>query len=297
MNSPRPAPIIVNRGGGTAAAAGDQLKDNIEKAFSKVGMQVDVRLVDGDEVASALRELADEPLVLVGGGDGTLGGAAFERVESGGGAMGLLPLGTRNHLARQLGIGPTLEEAAATIAAGNERKIDIGEVNGHGFVNNASIGLYPLMVRSREEQRLPKWLANVPAAWRALRRFPSHRLRLELDGKPHPVRTSLLFVGNNAYSLDAGRIGERTTLEGGALAVYAVAPRGRLALLTTALRILAGRGDEQRDFAAVAEAEAVNVSSDAQSLDVAVDGEVVRLELPLRFRIRPRSLTVLAPPG
>ena len=300
MQEGAPIPVIVNRQGGTASAEGEGLRDQLAEAFAGAGLEADIRLVEGQEVAGMVRELSDRPLVVVGGGDGTIGGAAFARAEAGQGALGILPLGTRNHLARELGIPLTLPEAAATIAAGETRRIDLAEVNGHGFVNNASIGVYPLLVRAREAHRsrvaLPKWLATIPAAFGTLRRLPYHRLRLEMDGAPHPVRTALLFVGNNFYSLEAGRVGERVALDDGKLSVLAVAAGSRMGLVTAGLRLMAGRGDKERDFAAIGECATLTVRSRRGSIDVALDGEVVRLKLPLEFRIRHKALTVVAPP-
>lgn len=249
---------------------------------------------------AVVQAAAASSVVVVGGGDGTLGCAADALVSSGAEAtLGILPLGTRNHLGGDLGIPADLGGAARLIAAGYRRHIDIGRVGGRHFVNNASIGIYPALVERRDALReragLPKWLANLPAAWATLSHARHHRLRIGLDGERVPVRTPLLFVGNNRYSLDARALGRRARLDEGCLSLFAVGPRSRLGLVGLALRTLAGQGGED-DFAALGTPAAVTVRLHADDVAVALDGEVTRLAGPLRFECLPGALQVIAPP-
>jgi diacylglycerol kinase family enzyme len=300
---PSPIPVIVNRAGGTAAALGDALADRIAAAFAAADAVADVHLVDGEAIADTVRAFHDAPVIVIGGGDGTLGTAAQARIDGGGvgggGAFGILPLGTRNHLALQLGIPADLEEAAAVIAASATRQIDLATVNDVGFVNNVSVGVYPLMVRWRDVERsrrgLPKWLATLPAAWATLRRLPHHRLRLVSGGGIRPIVTPLLFVGNNRYILERGRLGERMALDDGLLSVFAVGAHSRLGMIWLALRTMLGFSDPARDFAALGDTPAFTVLSRSSHIDVALDGEVRRMATPLRFALRPRALTVIVP--
>lgn len=292
-------PVVVNRAGGTAAALGDALADRLRDAFAAAGYGIDLHLVEGRDVAETVSRMGTAPVVVVGGGDGTLGAAAQARVDSGGGALGLLPLGTRNHLAHELGIPDDLDDAVAAIASGAVRSIDLATVNGIGFVNNASVGFYPLLVRWRDAERrrrgLPKGLATIAAAWATIRRMPHHRLRLTIGSQVRPVSTPLLFVGNNRYMLERGRIGQRVALDDGLLSVFAVATRSRIGLAWFAVRTLLGFSDPQQDFAAVGETAGFIVESAAGHVDVALDGEVHRLETPLRFQVLPCAFTVIAP--
>jgi diacylglycerol kinase family enzyme len=291
-----PIPVLVNTGGGTAAGHGEALADKVGAAFDTAGLTIDLHLVGGSEMASAAAAVAGAAVVVVGGGDGTLGCAAAALAGSGS-AMGLLALGTRNHLARELGVLLDLEGAARLIAERPTRRIDLGRIGERVFVNNASIGLYPALVRRRDDHPAPKWVAALPAVIGALRRMRHHRLRLVLDGDETPVVTPLLFVGNNRYALDGQAIGTRTSLDDGALSVYAVASRRRLALAGFALRALLGRADAERDFAAIGETATLSVHARSRHIDVALDGEVVRMTAPLSFRSDPGALTVIAPPA
>ena len=293
-----PLSVIVNGTSGAVAAAKGALPDKLRQAFAAAGTAAEVRLVEGAEIDTALREAAGEARVAVAGGDGTARGAA-QALAGSDTELALLPLGTLNHLARDLELPTELNAAAALAAHGSATAIDVGEVNGERFVNNVSIGLYPSMVRNRdwyrENRGWPKWLSTFPAAWRALHRLPRHRLRIELDGKAQTVVTPLLFVGNNPYSLEGGKVGARESLRRGRLAVYAVAERSRPGLVWFALRTLAGRADKGMDFAAIGLCETLTVTPEQASIEVAMDGEILRLRSPLAFRILPRALRVVTP--
>jgi diacylglycerol kinase family enzyme len=291
-----PIPVLINRGGGTALARAKTLEAEIVAAFEAAGLSIDLRLISGGGLQREVKALADRPLIAVGGGDGTIGSAAGVLIKAKSKAtMAVLPLGTKNHLARELGLSMDLVEVVKAIAAGQTRAIDTGEVNGRVFVNNASIGFYPDMVREREKRGLPKWLANLPAAWTVLKRARHHRLRLRMDGESQSVRTPLLFVGNNRYELTRSQLGTRASLEDGLLSVYAVERRSAAGLIGFAARTVLGRTDIEGDYAAVGEVDRLSVDVHAGSVDVAVDGEVVRLRGPLVFQSCPKSLRVIVP--
>jgi diacylglycerol kinase family enzyme len=289
-----PVPVIVNRTGGTAAARGDALRGEIEAAFADAGLAIDLQLLDGGEVQDAVKAASGQPLMIVGGGDGTLGGAA-DTLSKAGSTLGILPLGTRNHLALQLGIPPDLPGAARLIAANTTKRIDLARLNGRAFVNNASIGLYPDFVRQRDAMALPKQFAALPATVNTLRQLQDQQLCLHIDGKDQPVTTPMLFVGNNRYSLAAGRLGQRDRLDDGLLSVYAVAPRRLPALISFALRMLVGRGDPTHDFVAITETSGFTVSAEGKEIQVALDGEVDGFALPLCFTLEAKALSVIAP--
>ena len=290
--------VIVNRNGGAAAKMGDMVAGALEKAFAQAGATVRVAALDGKQIPEAIKAVARSGRVIVAGGDGTAAGAA-QILAGSDTELGLLPLGTLNHLARDIGIPVDLGEAAEVAANGQPVAIDVGEVNGQVFVNNASIGLYPLMVRKREGLRRakgwPKWLSTLPAAFAVLERLPHHRLRLDWGRGERAIVTPLLFVGNNVYSLDRGEVGKRNTLTDGKLSLYAVARRRRAALIWFAMRALVGRAERSLDFETLGECETLTVSSSSGSIEIALDGELRRMDSPLEFRIRAGALTVITP--
>lgn len=289
-----PLPVIVNAAGGAASRAGAKLRKQIENAFEATGQPIELELVDGDGLAEALSRYAGSPRIAVGGGDGTLGTGAAA-VSHHGAELAVLPLGTRNHFARQLDIPLELEAAARLAAGGTVRKVDLGQAGERVFINNLSVGAYVDLVRAREASRLPKLLATLPATWRTLRKLRSRFFRLTVDGEACSVRTPQLFIGNNRYEISEGYPGQRAALDDGLLSVYAVAPLPRTALVAAALRTLVGRARMHRDFALDRTAREVRIEGPGSALEVALDGEPCRFDLPLTIRIRPRALAVAAP--
>jgi diacylglycerol kinase family enzyme len=281
---------------GHAAQAAERLK----ALFARHGLEVEVRFArSGDDLAELARKAleAGPPVLVAGGGDGTLSAVA-DVVRGTGTAFGVLPLGTFNHFARDLGIPAGIEAAVEVIARGERRAVDVGEVNGTCFLNNASLGIYPVLVRRRDFQRerlgRRKLSAMLWAAWTVLRQAPFMRLRVEVDGQSRAWRAPFIFIGNNAYSMSGFDIGTRERLDCGELSVYST-PRGsRWGLVKLALHALVGRLEQSKDFVA-AIAHELRVESKRPRLRVAADGEVRLLQTPLEFRIVPRSLIVMAP--
>ncbi|WP_310531842.1 diacylglycerol kinase family protein [Novosphingobium sp.] len=285
-------PVVINCEGGTAAGLGDTLPDAIHDAFAPTGQAIDLKLVKAKDLDQAIAATS-APVVAVGGGDGTLASAAA-RLAGEGRCLAVLPLGTRNHFARDIGLDGTLEQAAQVAAHGRCDAVDVGYAGERLFLNNASLGLYARMVEDRDRRNLPKWLATLPAALHVLVRPGTRRLDLDVDGTRRRVKTPLLFIGNNLYSLEKGRIGQRETLQDGELSLFAVAQRGGPGLLLAAWRIMRGKVDRRADFAAIESAREV-VAYRHGTHHLALDGEVIELEFPLTFRIAPGGLKVMLP--
>ena len=237
-------------------------------------------------------------VVVAGGGDGTINAVASVMVGTGV-AFGVLPLGTLNHFAKDIGIPLGLDEAIANIAHGIRKNVDVGEVNGQIFLNNSSLGLYPDIVRDREKQQSRlgrgKWLAALWATIAALRRYPFLSVRLRLDdGQEQARRTPFVFIGNNEYTMQGFSIGARARLDAGKLSLYVAQRPGRLGLLRLAWCALRGRLAQERDFD-VLSAESLDIETRHKRIRVATDGEVTVMATPLRYRIRPAALNVIVP--
>lgn len=287
-----PLPVVINRSGGTAARLGADLEPKVREVFRAAGIPIELVLCDGANVADRVRE-RDATMVAVGGGDGTLAAAAGVLAGTGR-TLAMLPLGTRNHLAGTLGMGPELETAVRAIAAGHTQAIDLAQAGERIFVNNASLGVYAHLVREREAQGLPKLVATVPAALRVLCRWRTRHLALRIDGSRLAVNTPLLFVGNNRYAFTGPNPAEREHLDDGVLSVASVGKVGPLGLAAMALRIVVGRGDPDAHMDLLCDAREVVVEG-AGWRDIACDGEVEPMALPLTFRILPGALRVVVP--
>ena len=235
--------------------------------------------------------------IVVGGGDGSIRTVAGVLAGSGV-PLGILPLGTLNHFAKDLGIPLNLGEAAEVIAKGVQRAVDLAEVNGETFINNSSIGIYPYMVLDRERRRshhkLAKWMAMVPALFRAARHFPRRRLALSAEGWTRPYRTPCLLIGNNEYGLEFPALGRRHHLDQGRLSVYVVKQRRAWGLFWMVWRMAFGKVSQARDVESF-RLKDLEVRSKTSRLPVALDGEVEFMHPPLHYRTRPGALRVIVP--
>jgi diacylglycerol kinase family enzyme len=292
------AVVVLNCGSGRSPKAKDE-SDRVAAAFRAAGMDAAVESVPASGLDAAARAAAvsDADPVVFGGGDGTISTGA-SALAGGPKTLGVLPLGTFNHFARDLGIPLGLEDAVRTIAEGRVREVDVGEAGGRAFVNNASIGLYPEMVRVRDELRrhhgMRKGTAMLAAAREVLRDPPFLRVELRVFDDVARVRTPFVFVGNNRYEMSLFSLGARSALDRGELSLYVARNARRWGIVRLALRALLGRLRQDRDFEALALPE-VEVSTPRRMVRVALDGEVHRMESPLLYRIRRRALRVLAP--
>jgi diacylglycerol kinase family enzyme len=297
------AVALINAAAG-AREAGDRVAA-ARAALSGAGVEAAVCGVQGKHVEVATRDAlaAGAHLVIVGGGDGTVSSAAS--VLAGTSAvLGVLPMGTLNHFARDVRLPTGLAEAARLISVGfgaggaGAAAVDVGEVNGRRFVNNASIGLYPHIVskRRRQQERLGrgKWFAAVVAVASVFRRYPLLKVVLDTGDRALPRTTPFVFVGNNRYMMKLLAENGREALDRGELGVYFTRRTGRFALLRLALRGLLGRLDQSRDFEAMALPQ-LTVDTPKKTLRIALDGEVTRLTPPLKFRVLPAALNVIAP--
>jgi diacylglycerol kinase family enzyme len=234
---------------------------------------------------------------VAGGGDGTINAVASEIVGTDR-LLGVLPLGTLNHFAKDLKIPLDLEGAASNILDGQAAQVDVGEVNGRIFLNNSSLGLYPSIVRHREKQQerlgRGKWPAFIWATLTVLRRYPFLSVRLSTDKEEMLRRTPFIFVGNNEYEMESFNVGARSCLDAGQLSLYTAQRTGRLGLLRFAIRALFGGLRDENDFDAVCTKE-VFVETRRSRLRVATDGEVTVMNTPLHYRVRPGALRVLVP--
>ena len=294
-----PVRVFINSSGGTAAAH-PGVADDVAKALAGAGVDAEIELLDGAEIVPRCEEVAGrgDELVIVGGGDGTVSGAATALIGKQV-TLGILPLGTLNHFARDLGIPFDLAGAAKVIAGGNVRPIDVAAVNSETFLNNSAIGLYPLMVVDREMQRerlgRSKRLAMLVASLRTLARFNHQRLSLTVNESDRSVvDTPLLFVGNNNYRLDIGGPGQRESVEDGRLCVFVMRKKTRAGLIAASIRALFNRSRPD-DMVEVDDVQRLRVDSRASSLRVSLDGEVVRLKPPLLYEIHSRALRVIVP--
>ena len=292
--------VIINATAGAGSGDGDAGRA-VAEAFAACGVRARVSVArGGGEVTELARRALSNGAraVVAGGGDGTVGSVAGALAGTGR-PLGVLPLGTLNHFAKDLRIPLGLAEAARNVCEGREVSVDVGEVNGQIFVNNSSLGLYPRIVRRREKlqerEGSGKWSAFVRASLAVLRRYPFLRVRLDADGRQIARKTPFVFVGNNEYQMESLQIGGRDCLDAGRLSLYVAHRTGRLGLLRLALSALFGRLRQAEDFDSLCAQEIWVETRRPRRLHVATDGEVTVMTTPLHYRVLPGALKVIVP--
>lgn len=289
MSNAQKIPAFVNPESGTAEGARD--------ALSAAGL-FDIREVRpadlADEIAEAV--ITGASRVLVAGGDGTVRTAASAvagtEVE-----LAILPSGTLNHFARDHGIPTDLEEAAAIAGSRNVEDTDAAYVGDELFVNTSSIGAYVAFMRVREqlEPRLGYRLASLIASIRTFFYMRAYTLEIEIDGKKHSYRSPIVFIGVGERELQMPHLGMR--VPGGRRGLHVMIVKGRfkarlLALAWEAVR----RGIKSAARSPHLDAFLVDrctIRMKRRSASIGLDGEAVRLDNPLEYRLERDILRIV----
>lgn len=290
------ATIIVNDASrGASVAAGTV----VDQACARADLDARVIHVSHHSVLRAAEEAAGESEVLVAaGGDGTVSTVAGVAVRTAR-TFGVVPMGTLNHFARDAGIPRAVDEAIRIIAAGRTTMIDVGDVNGTTFLNNASLGMYPRLVWERQfEEHVHghgRWTAFAIAAARSWRGYRTIAVRMTVDGLSLERETPFVFIGNGEYRIEGFEFGKRPSVDAGRLSVFVTPGSSRVDLLMLPLRALARRLPSDGSFEAFASCD-VTIEIDKPEVSLALDGEIMLAPPPLRFTVRRRALRLLAPP-
>lgn len=291
--------LVINRSGGTFRRLPlDATVQAVADALRQGGHEVEVDVAGRRDLAAMLSSKALRPdldAVVVGGGDGTfltaiLAGLGHAK------PLGLLPLGTLNLMARDLGLAPDPVAAARQVASGRIDEIDLAEVNGLPFAIWASLGMHPRIVRRRDKlqrEGMSKWPAFALAALQAFRRYPLVKVTLSTAGTTTTVTTPLLVISNNSWRDEPLPL-SREALDRGELVVHVAKCTSRLALLWLAFNALLGRWKLSR-LLETFKADEVRVISRKRRVMVSLDGEVTVLRSPLIFRLRAKALRMIVP--
>jgi diacylglycerol kinase family enzyme len=290
--------VILNRRSGTLDK--HALAGRIQSFLAERGLMSRVHVTaSGTDVPLLARQAAsgDADIIVAGGGDGTIATVA-EHIAGTDKVLGVLPLGTFNYFARNLGIPLEHDGALEVLARGASVSVDVGEVNGNLFLNNSNIGLYPAVLEQRESayRRFGRsqWSAYL-SVLRVLVQPPGLlNLTISADGHLLARRTPLLFIGTNAFQMDSFGIVGRDCLDSRQLTLYVTRPLGALGLLRLAVRALVRGLRGAREFEAMCAGE-ILVGMRRQRVRVAMDGEVRVIETPLRYRLRRGALRVVVP--
>ena len=288
--------VVLNTSAGTGKAR--EVSEQLTRLFTGTGRELSINPVpEGGDLREAAQAAVTEgcDVLVAGGGDGTVSSVAS--VVGSRTPLGILPLGTLNHFAKDLGLPLDLEGAARVLLAGKEARVDVAEVNGRMFLNNAGLGVYPSIVRMRgrlQASGLGRWLALLWATLAVVRRRPFFAVRVQTPTETLLRRTPLVMVGNNEYRMTGLQAGSRESLSKGELAVYLMNAERRRGLLLLGWRVLLRGVDRVEELELVRAQQAV-IETRRGSVRATLDGELTRLESPLHFCSRPGSLRVLVP--
>ena len=295
--------VICNEGSGRNSREAHAVHD----AMEVLGDRATLRAAKGPEIEDAARRALSEGFgtLVAAGGDGTImtvaGAVGRHRSETGAETrFGVLPLGTFNYFSRGLGIPQDPKAAARVLLDGHSRPASLGEVNGRLFLNNVSIGIYPAILRAREDVYRRWGRRRIAAHWSVAKTFvkfqkPLH-LTMTANGRTWKAKTPLLFAARSAYQLESFGLAGVDCVAGGQFAVFVAPDAGRAGLFREAWRLTRGSMQEGRDFDLTCTSE-MQVASRSRHLTVACDGEKFRMRTPLRLAIRRDALEVLAPEG
>lgn len=286
---------LVNRG---AKGLGDEAACQVmaERIREMTGAEVVFTRPDQNVTDLARRHAAHARTLIAAGGDGTVSAVA-SAVAGSDTVLGVIPLGTLNHFAKDFGIPTELDGALEVLRGGHVVAVDAAEVNGRVFVNNSGLGLYPAALAMRDEHREKgwrKWPALIWGGLKALGRFRLMTIVVQADGKEVVRVTPMVFVGNNHYTMHGFQLGSRERGDGGSLCLVIPHRTGRLRLTWFGLRALLGQRFPNSELDHI-HAESVSIDAGHHRVRVSLDGELTKLRTPLEYRILPGALRVAVP--
>ncbi|RJF99683.1 diacylglycerol/lipid kinase family protein [Noviherbaspirillum saxi] len=293
--------VILNAGAGGTAA--QMTRSRIEQALSALDYPCTiVEVASGQKLLEVGRKAVLNAsqtggIVVAAGGDGTVNTIASlcceYRVP-----LGIIPAGTFNYFARDLGIPEDPDAAAKLLLAGDIAQVSVGYVNGKLFLNNASFGLYSKLIRNREEDKARfgrfRVVAVLSALFSLLSGVRPFGVQLQIGNESLLRKTSMVFVANNLLQLSKLDTDLAGATPEDRLAVFVLRPTGRLDMLRLLLRG-AFRNLASDPHLETFCTDAFDTETRRRHVDVVVDGEIVRCATPLSFRVARHALGVIVP--
>ena len=282
-----------------AAESSTEISSTLRSHFTNYGITPHFFYIDehSREDIQNIIDAGNFDIVAVSGGDGTISAIA-DFLAGKDIAMGVIPSGTLNHFAKDLDIPLSTEESVKLLINGKPSLIDTATVNGRTFINNSSIGIYPIAVRKREIQqnrfKRNKWIALFFGLLAVMRKFPVYAIRIKTESETLLIRSPIVFVGNNEYSTELLTLGSRKTISGGKLSLYVARSNTRWKMIKLIIAACFNRLNDS-DELELRLVDEVVIDSKKKSLSVSVDGEVETMTPPLSYKINRKSLKVILP--
>ena len=301
----KPLSMIYNEKSGFHASKNDDVYEQLMTLWTEQGFEIQVFDIGSEatidvlmnKVKSRHAQYEQHGVVVAAGGDGTLNAVASQLLHQDI-PMGILPLGTFNYVARVLKIPLDLIEAAKVIGIGEPRSSHVALMNEQIYLNNASLGLYPLFIKKRElyNKKFGRFPLNAYTSGLDVLIRDRKELKLEVvvDGKPYPVKTPLLFFGNNQLQLEEMKLKIAKCAELGEVAGVILAKSDKATLFKTLYQLIRGNLEKAADVYSFS-GERVVVYSKKSTLTVAIDGELMEVKTPLNFSVAKNALNIMVP--
>jgi diacylglycerol kinase family enzyme len=301
MSSPLRVHAVVNLNAGTALSLTESaIRDAVATAFTKAGHEISMQFLPPSEIESAIERAArsDADVIIVGGGDGTVRTAARHLLGKNK-ALGILPLGTMNRLAKDLEVPLNLAEAAEFLATARPSTIDAARVNGKLFLCNSLMGISLQYSVARARLRGKPAISRFPRYIAIIREMLASRRKISVvvdsGTQALRLRAMSIVVTNNGYD-EATPWLQRPRLDGGKLTVYISQHRSGLGMAKAVVFALLGRWRGDPNVTKLTGAKIV-IRSPRRRKRLSNDGEVEKMSTPLTYEILPRALTVLTRDG
>lgn len=220
--------IIFNKNSGSFRELSQKPEVLIETILSdnkQDECDLHIKVVSGKDIPKTVQSLISEhyDVIVAAGGDGTINSIATLLKDTDV-PLGVVPMGTYNHFAKDAGVPLDLEGAVLNLINGSEARIDYGTVNEKVFLNNSSLGYYPISIIERDKVtisgKIQKKIRMVLSLLKTLVRFPLLEVETDKSPEKRPIKSSIIFIGNNHYDLSRASLGQRTGLSDGKLSAY-----------------------------------------------------------------------------
>lgn len=235
--------------------------------------------------------------LVLAGGDGTINAALPILLEENDVPFSVLPLGTFNFFARSQGIDLDPESALEALLSATPIDVPVATLNGHPFVINISIGVFPRIIDARERHQARfgrnRYVALMSGFYTALNSRQDHRLTLIVDGLVHRVRSPMVSAVFNRYQVEALNL-DSSCIDQQKMTVLVTRPVSRWGMFGLLLRGATGHLDQAENLETLCASE-LTIDTRRRSVRVAIDGETQRFATPLKLRVHPQGLHLLAP--
>jgi diacylglycerol kinase family enzyme len=290
------ATVIFNRAAGSAqSASAEDLSDRIAAKMAALGWRFKLCPVDGTGLEAALAEVPEDTnLIVIGGGDGSVAAAAKVAMDRDV-PLAILPLGTMNVFARDLGIPLDVDKALDALDSKNVRNVDAGYVDDMVFLNSVVLGAFARLARQRERLRNATGLRHaylhLRKAFREIQGYGRYTFAIADGERKRNVRAGTIQITNNPLTPSMKPMPERSTLTKGVLGVYVDHSRTKTGFAKATVQTLLGGMPADPTITSFT-SESIVITPKRSSMEASVDGEVRTLKGPIRFRVAKGALKI-----